>query len=186
MANLNIRRVPSPNVPVDSRGIPVKMPSLEKIIQFRKPFLRNLTKVARDNHVRIIMRTSTNPDGKRFPKLTKKYKKFKAQKYNSTKPNLRASGLMLSQLEAQEPRKSSGLSTLNYAIKGNATHEKGKSSGQIMNYHQEGAGHNKVRDIAGERVLHKHTQKELAKRIVNQINKNIEETLAPYEVTLRV
>ncbi len=168
------------------RGIPKNLPSLEKIIQFSKPFLKNLTKVARDSHVNIIIRTSTNPDGKKFPKLTRKYKKFKANKYNSTKANLYASGSMLKELKPQLPKKTRGLSTLNYAIKGNSVRKDGKSHGQIMHYHQEGEGHNKVRDITGERVLHKETQRELASRIVNQINKNIETTLAPYYVEWKI
>ena len=163
-----------------------KMPDLLKIIQFSKPFLKMLTRKARDMHVNIIVRTSTNPDGNKFLPLSKKYKKFKADKYNSTKANLKASGLMFSHFQPEAPKKTGSTTYMTYAIKGNAAHERDKLSGEIMNYHQEGAGHNKKRDIAGQTVLHKETQEELARLIVNQIDKNIEKTLAPYVVELKI
>jgi len=158
-----------------------KMPDLEKIIQFPKSFLKMLTRKARDLHVNIIIRTSTNPDGEKFPSLSHKYKLFKADKYNSTKPNLMASGLMFSQLQPEKPKKSGPKNTMTYAIKGSAVHSSGQSSGQIMNMHQEGKGKYKKRDITGKQVLHKTTQIELARLIVNQIDRNIEKTLAPYK-----
>lgn len=162
------------------------MPDLSKIIQFPKSFLKMLTKKARDMHVNIIVSTNMNPDGDVFEPLSSRYGNLKEEKYGSRKPNLKASGLMFSQLQPEKPKKTGSTSTMTYAIKGNAVRSSGKSSGLIMNYHQEGAGHNKKRDIAGKTVLHKSTQIDLAVLIVNQIDRNIEKTLAPYKWEVKI
>ena len=170
-----------------------RMPRLEKILQFRTSFLKMLTKTARDMHVRLIVRKSTNPDGKKFKKLTREYKIEKAQKYNSTKPNLRASGLLFDQFQPHKPEKigSAGKSgtniLLSYGIKGGARHPRRKGSipsFTLMEYHQDGTKNMPARDIAGEKVLHNATRDKVVELLVNQIDRNIEDALAPFKADL--
>lgn len=174
-----------------------RMPRLEKILQFRTSFLKMLTKTARDMHVRLIVRKSTNPDGKKFKKLTREYKIEKAQKYNSTKPNLRASGLLFDQFQPHKPEKigSAGVGgpgsvtniLLSYGIKGGARHPRRKGSipsFTLMEYHQDGTKNMPARDIAGEKVLHNATRDKVVSLLVNQINLNIEGALAPFKADL--
>ena len=156
-----------------------------------------LTKLARDMHVKTIIRTSTNPDKKKFKPLSTKYKRNKAQLYNSTKPNLRATGQMFNELQAQKPQKvgsgpnAKGLGSvtniiLTYGIKSGASHPRNKGSiptGQLMNLHQNGTSNMPSRDIAGEKVLHDVTRDKVVNLLVNQINKNIRDALNPKSTT---
>ena len=162
-------------------------------MQFKKSFLNMLTRTARDTHVKIITRKSINPDKKKFKPLSKRYKKEKAFKYNSTKPNLMASGLMFSQFQPQKPQKiGSGVSAkgsgsvtniiLTYGIKSGASHPRNKGSiptGELMNIHQNGTKDMPVRDIAGDKVLHDETRDKVVDLLVNQINNNIRDALHP-------
>tara|TARA_Y100000310_G_C20498810_1_gene722885 strand:+ start:483 stop:989 length:507 start_codon:yes stop_codon:yes gene_type:complete len=161
----------------------VRIPKLEEIIKFSSSFLLSVTKEARDTHLGIIEEKYTNPDGRRFKELVDKdYIKLKKREYGHTKPNLKASGLLFSQIQAKPPRKSRSKTVLKYGIRSGAVHPRNKgsiSSATLMGYHQDGAGLNKKRDIAGEKVLHNDTIDEIAPMFVNQIRKNIERALRP-------
>jgi len=168
------------------------MPSLEKIMQFRTSFLKMLTKTARDLHVGYIFKTARSPDGKKFKKLTRKYMVEKADKYNSTKANLTASGLMFSQFKPRKPEKIGGSGfnrsniILTYGIKSGDIHPRNKGvieTGKLMNLHQNGTEDMPARDIAGEKTLPDVARDKVISLLVNQINKNIEDALRPNRTT---
>tara|TARA_R110002020_G_scaffold177887_3_gene370658 strand:+ start:518 stop:1039 length:522 start_codon:yes stop_codon:yes gene_type:complete len=170
----------------------VKTPRLEKIMQFRTSFLKMITKTARNIHVQYIFKTARSPDGKKFKKLTRKYAVEKADKYNSTKANLSASGLMFEQLQPQKPQKigggGSGRSNiiLTYGIKSSAMHPRNKGTiptGELMNLHQNGTSNMPARDIAGEKTLPDIARDTIVKLLVNQIDKNIKDALHPGKTT---
>lgn len=171
----------------------MKIPKLEKIMQFKNSFLNMVTKTARDLHVNQIIRTSRNPDKRKFARLSSKYKKQKAMQFNSTKPNLMASGQMFAELKPQKPQKvGSGIKAtgggsvtnimLTYGIKSGAMHSRNKGTiptGELMNLHQNGTKNMPARDIAGEKVLHDITINKVVDMLVNQIDRNIRDSLSP-------
>ena len=161
-------------------------------MQFKTSFLTMLTKTARDMHVNYIFRTARSPDGAKFKKLSKKYMRNKASKYNSTKANLVASGHLLNELKPQKPQKIGGGSDgrtniiLTYGIKSGSTHKRNKGTiktGELMNLHQNGTRTMPARDIAGESVLPKATRDKVVELLVNQLNINIEGALRPNKTT---
>lgn len=178
----------------------MKVPRLEKIMQFKTSFLNMLTRTARDLHVKQIVTRSVNPDKKKFAPLSKKYKREKAQKYNSTKPNLMASGQMFNELQPQKPQKiGSGVKAkgigsvtniiLTYGIKSSLTHKRNKGTiktGELMNLHQNGTENMPKRDITGDRVLHDVTLNKVVDLLVNQINKNIRDALHPKKTNVNI
>ena len=170
----------------------VRIPKLEKIMQFRNSFLKAVTKVARDLHVQYIFKTARSPDGRKFTKLSRKYAVEKASKYNSTKANLTASGLMFSQFRPKKPEKigggGSGRSNiiLTYGTGSSDMHPRNKgqiSTGELMILHQNGTSIMPARDIAGEKTLPDVARDKVIEMLVNQINKNIRDALRPGKTT---
>ena len=165
------------------------IPKIEKILQFRQSFLKMLTKVARDTHVKLIVGTARGPKGVRFRKLSGRYAKEKLDKYGLDSPNLSASGLMFDQFKPKKPKNIGGTFgniKLSYGISGGAVHPRNKgsvSTSQLMTYHQEGTDTMPARDIAGEKVLHNETRDKVVRLLVNQINRNIRDALHPGKTT---
>ena len=160
----------------------VRIPKLEKIMQFRNSFLKAVTKVARDLHVGYISSTAKNPDGKKFTKLSRRYGVEKQNKYGNSQANLTASGLMFSQFKPKKPEKigggGSGRSNiiLTYGTGSSDMHPRNKG-------HQNGTTNMPARDIAGEKTLPDVARDKVIEMLVNQINKNIRDALRPGKTT---
>ena len=170
----------------------VKIPKLEKIMQFRNSFLKAVTKVARDLHVGYISSTAKNPDGKKFTKLSRRYGVEKQNKYGNSQANLTASGLMFSQFKPKKPEKigggGSGRSNiiLTYGTGSSDMHPRNKGqipTGELMILHQNGTSIMPARDIAGEKTLPDVARDKVIEMLVNQINKNIRDALRPGKTT---
>jgi hypothetical protein len=180
-----------------------KLPKLEQIMDFKTSFLKKVTKKARDMHLDIIKTSWRSPDGRKFPKLTKKYAKEKQKKYGNKNPNLFASGLLFKQIVPFTPKRSNKSSDVNlsYGIKSSSKHPRKKgdsiSSIELMGFHQSATPPNKLRNITAEgsfsfsgdeinqnKVIHNLTRDMIVKGLVNQISKNIVKALKPHKVTI--
>ncbi len=182
-----------------------RIPKLEEIMDFKTSFLKKVTKKARNMHLDIIKATFRSPDGRLFPKLSKKYARQKQKKHGNTKPNLFATGLMFKQIIPFKPkraRKSSDV-TLSYGIKPSSKHPRnnGKSISTVdlINFHQSATPPNKLRNITSEgsfsfsgdeinqnKVIHNLTRDMVVKDLVNQISKNIVKALKPHKITINL
>ena len=182
-----------------------RIPKLEEIMDFKTSFLKKVTKKARNMHLDIIKATFRSPDGRLFPKLSKKYARQKQKKHGNTKPNLFATGLMFKQIIPFKPkraRKSSDV-TLSYGIKPSSKHPRnnGKSISTVdlISFHQNATPPNKLRNITSEgsfsfsgdeinqnKVIHNLTSDMVVKDLVNQISKNIVKALKPHKITINL
>ena len=171
-----------------------KVPRLKEIMKFKTSFLNELTRKAKEMHLFIIKTKWRSPDGKRFPKLTKKYAKEKQKKYGNRNPNLHASGLMFRQIKAKKPKRKKFNSdiTLSYGVENGATHPRNKGdsipTAELLTFHADAVTPNKFRPITGksgsfgstQKAIHNQTKDILVKDLVNQMSKNIERALRPY------
>jgi hypothetical protein len=175
-----------------------KIPPLEKIMEFKTSFLNELTRKAKEMHLFIIKTKWRSPDGKRFPKLTKKYAKEKQKKYGNKNPNLYASGLMFRQIKAKKPKRKKFISdiTLSYGVENGATHPRNKGdnipTADLLTFHADAVPPNKHRPITGKagsmgslyKAIHNQTRDMLVKDLVNQMSKNIKRALSPYSTKI--
>ena len=187
-----------------------RIPKLEEIMDFKTSFLKKVTKKARNMHLDIIKATFRSPDGRLFPKLSKKYARQKQKKHGNTKHNLFATGLMFKQIIPFKPkraRKSSDV-TLSYGIKPSSKHPRnnGKSISTVdlISFHQNATPPNKLRnitsegatfggsltfsgqDISNQKVIHNQTRDMIVEGLVNQISKNIVKALKPHKITINL